>query len=292
MENLAEPLDLLILGRGWLGSIIEKHFLETLKLKVVSTTRSGVDSSIPWQFNPIDCKEEELKAHFKLLPKARAVLVTFPLPTETSGSIIIEMYKKVHFSVNNPSFILIGSTRAFHGVPGNPWCDRHGPIKADSRIQAEDWFLRSGGVVLNVAGLYGGTRQPKNWISDKIAPTKQALALKKSVHLIHGLDIARLTYAVTQNMTPGERWLVTDLRVYGTYLGVYLLFLDWWDLILNLDEGDGSQERKEWLMELLFESKTKSIPRSIGEEIDRAVDSKETWMKFNLLPNETLYRPR
>jgi hypothetical protein len=128
-----------------------------------------------------------------------------------------------------------------------------------------------GGCVLNLAGLYGGPRQPKNWIP-KVAGTKASLAAKTSIHLIHGLDVARLVIAVNSKFTPGQRWLVTDLRVY-----------DWWDLVLSLDEG----ERLPWVLELLSESKTKALPRP-SEMLDRCLDSKETWVKFGLLPTQSL----
>ena len=274
--------DLLILGLGWQGSFIHDYWAKSLGKKVEATTRDGRSNTIKWAFDPSLAQDLDF---WKVLPVARAVIVTFPLPTEESGSLIIKMYTalaKLSSPSAAPSFILLGSTRAFHGVAGNPWCNRQGPLNnADSRIRAENWFLQTGGVVLNLAGLWGGQRQPQNWIADKIAPTKEALALKKTVHLVHGLDVARLTYAVTQDMTPGQRWLVTDLRVY-----------DWWDLILNIDEGNGKEERRAWIQELMETSKSRSTPRNIEVEMDRAIDSKETWLRFKLLPSETLYRPR
>lgn len=289
MENLQKGqkgssediVDLLILGLGWQGSYIKNYWENQLGKRVASTTRDGRLQSIKWAFDPSLAQNIEF---WKVLPVAKSVIITFPLPSEESGSLIINMYSALVKSASHataPSFILLGSTRAFHGVVGNPWCNRKGPMNsADARIKAEDWFLRSGGVVLNLSGLWGGERQPKNWIADKIAPTKDALAIKKSVHLIHGLDVARLTYAVTQDMTPGQRWLVTDLRVY-----------DWWDLILNIDEGDGSETRRAWILELIAGSKSRSTPRNIDLEMERAIDSKETWLRFNMLPNQTLYRP-
>lgn len=101
------------------------------------------------------------------------------------------------------------------------------------------------------------------------------------MHIIHGLDVARLTFRVTQDFTPGERWIVTDLRVY-----------DWYELILGIDEGQGSEERRQWVQELLEEEQhIQSLPRQ-AQELGRALDSKEVWTRFKLVPMESLYRPR
>ena len=105
--------------------------------------------------------------------------------------------------------------------------------------------------------------------------------MKKSLHIIHGLDVARLTFAITQDFTPGQRWIVTDMHIY-----------DWYELVLGLDEGDGSEDRKQWVQELLAEDeKIQSLPRQVAD-LDRALDSKEVWMRFKLMPIESLYHPR
>lgn len=65
-----------------------------------------------------------------------------------------------------------------------------------------------GGTVLNLSGLWGGARHPKNWM-DRVAATKEQLASKTSLHLIHGLDVARAIIAVHQNFSKakGQRWV-------------------------------------------------------------------------------------
>ncbi|KAJ3305564.1 hypothetical protein HDV03_001430 [Kappamyces sp. JEL0829] len=248
-------MDLLVLGYGWQGKYVVDYFTSQQQ-QVAFTTTSGRESSIAWTFNP-DLRDP---VHYQVLPKARHVLITFPLPTEESAEIITSLYRLAHGIA--PSFVLLGSTRAFHGTKESPWATRHGPVTPDTRYRAEEWFLKTGGVVLNLAGLWGGLRQPKNWIS-RIAPTKEALARKTSVHLIHGLDVARLTFAITQDFTPGQRWIVTDLHVY-----------DWYSLILELDSGDGSKERNAWILELLAASPCRALPRQ-AQELDRALDAKE-----------------
>jgi hypothetical protein len=230
-----------------------------------ATTTTGRDDTIPFEYSDTLPIEAYLK-----LPKAEMIVITFPLPSEHSAEVIVQAYNKIHQIA--PKWILFGSTRPWHGTSSDPWATRHGPVRPDARYQSEEVMLRMGGCILNLAGLYGGPRQPKNWIP-KVASTKASLAVKTSIHLIHGLDVARLVLAVNQKFTPGQRWLVTDLRVY-----------DWWELVLGLDEG----ERIPWVLELLQENKTKALPRP-PELMDRCLDSKETWIHFGLLPTQSLY---
>ena len=47
---------------------------------------------------------------------------------------------------------------------------------------------------------------PRNWVS-RVAGSKEQLAGKKSLHVIHGVDVARAIIAVVGDFTPGERWV-------------------------------------------------------------------------------------
>ena len=119
-------------------------------------------------------------SNFSSLPLASHILITFPLPNEDRGHLIPTFYKQVKGDeANNTGFILLGSTRPFYGQ----LADKHGynwqynnlrPVAPDSRFRSEDEFLKIGGLVLNLAGLWGGSRHPANWI-DRIAPTKDVL---------------------------------------------------------------------------------------------------------------------
>ena len=96
-------------------------------------------------------------------------------------------------------------------------------------------------------------------------------SLQGSIHLIHGLDVARAILAVHAQFdrAAGERWLLTDLRVY-----------DWWDLAAAWGE-EGKQAR--WVRELMQEEGLRALPRS-PEVIGRAMDSREFWTMFGLEP--------
>lgn len=68
------------------------------------------------------------------------------------------------------------------------WVDRHSPIsKTDPRGIAEQELLallpKPQTTVLNLAGLWGGTRKTKNWIG-RIAATKEALEKIVSVMIL------------------------------------------------------------------------------------------------------------
>jgi hypothetical protein len=65
-----------------------------------------------------------------------------------------------------------------------------------------------GGTVLNLSGLWGGARQPKHWL-DRVADTKEKLASKQSLHMVHGLDVARSIIAVHERFhkTVSQRWV-------------------------------------------------------------------------------------
>lgn len=62
--------------------------------------------------------------------------------------------------------------------------------------------------MLNLSGLWGGMRQPKNWI-DRVASTKEKLKEKASLHMVHGQDVARGIVAVHRNfsLAQGERFV-------------------------------------------------------------------------------------
>ncbi len=93
-------------------------------------------------------------------------------------------------------------------MPGQTlWVTRHSAYdKNNDRAIAEDELLALGGCVMNLSGLWGGTRQPREWI-DRVARTKEQLGATTSLHMIHGEDVARAILAVSQSFTKGERWV-------------------------------------------------------------------------------------
>lgn len=99
--------------------------------------------------------------------------------------------------------------------------------------------------------------------------------------MLHGLDVARAILAVHEkfNAANGQRWLLTDGRIY-----------DWWDLASAW--GDGGASNKDslptgphptWVRELMQETGVRGLPRPPAE-MDRALDSREFWSTFGLSP--------
>lgn len=176
--------------------------------------------------------------------------------------------------------------------------------------------------VLNLSGLWGGERSVKHWVG-RVAPTKEALKKKVgtisnrielrnkvikntscvrlcqfnqgSIHMIHGEDVSRAILAVHQNFdrAVGERWLLTDGRVY-----------DWWDIASAWGDveskwksgvGNRTEEAGEngtsrgkgpqlkWVRELMQEEGVRALPRT-PEQLGRALDSREFWNTFELEP--------
>lgn len=120
--------------------------------------------------------------------------------------------------------------------------------------------------------------------------------------MIHGEDVARAILAVHADFAraAGERWILTDLRVY-----------DWWDVVSAWSadaslsspspsspsaavsgtavEGQDRQERgnalphARWVRELMDETGVRALPRS-PEQLGRAMDGREFWDTFGLEP--------
>lgn len=104
--------------------------------------------------------------------------------------------------------------------------------------------------------------------------------------MIHGTDVARAILAIHSDFTKatGERWILTDGRVY-----------DWWDLASawgapSVVDSEGSKEEDEergpharWVRELMEEHNVRALPRPV-EALGRALDSREFWKVFELSP--------
>ena len=151
---------------------------------------------------------------------------------------------------------------------------------------AEDELLALRGAaacVLNLAGLYGGERQPRNWIA-RVAKSKGDVKGKGALHLVHGNDVARAVVGVVGKFEAvgGKRWIVTDLRVY-----------DWWDLIMSWGgqgtgkvEGAGEgMEYQRWVVELIKEEGVRALPRE-KEALGRVLDGRGFWEAIGSWPGE------
>lgn len=266
-----DPVDFLILGAGWTSQFLIP-LLKSSSISFAATTMTGHLSygtpTLPFRYDPTSNDT----APYSSIPSAKTVLITFPLKGVNQSKQLTSLYRQVHGETNQ--WIQLGST----GIFTDPlWNDHNSSYDKDNpRAIAEDELLGLQGCVLNLAGLYGGERNPRNWVV-RVARTKAEVKGKKVVHLIHGQDVARAIIAVHGHFTPGKRWLLTDLRVN-----------DWWDLIqtwgpeVQANEGE-HLEYARWVGELMLEEGIRSLPRNI-DTLGRVLDSRAFWAEMGIWP--------
>lgn len=274
LRKTQSSVDLLILGAGWTSTFLIPQ-LDTESISHAETTTTGRDNTIPFKFDPDSTSTEP----YKSLPSASTVLITFPLKGTGQSKLLTSLYRKVHGDDN--FWIQLGSTGIFDQNPS--WTTEDSPYRKDDiRAIAED-ELRDcvRGCVLNLCGLYGGSRIPRNWIP-RLGKSKADVAARKAVHFVHGEDVAKAIIAVHRRPTPGKRWIVTDLRVY-----------DWYDLIMSfscLTGKEDSEEQKEgvvkfarWVGELMREEGVKALPREM-DVLGRKLDGRRFWETMGVWP--------
>ncbi|OTA55419.1 hypothetical protein K449DRAFT_357267 [Hypoxylon sp. EC38] len=281
-----DPVDLLILGAGWTATFLIP-LLNREGIKYAATTTDGRDGTIRFRFDP----DSSVLEPFRALPRAETVLITFPLLGKGQARHLVEMYESTHHMAERrvPHFVLLGATSIWTAPK---WQDESSPYDhADPRAIAEDELMaRSDGAVLNLAGLYGGTRQPRDWLS-RVVKSKADLKGKGALHVVHGEDVARAIVALHRNFTPRKRWLLSDMHVY-----------DWWDLtqdwaaraLRNMEGGDAQvestttetkrqQELLAWVGELMTEQGVRALPRD-SSLLGRALDSRAFWQHVGIWP--------
>ena len=192
--------------------------LEKEKITYATTTTTGRDGSYKFKFNPED-KGGDNVDQYRALPTSQTILIIFPMKGKNQSIHLRDSYIQSHARGKEYNFIQLGSTGIF-SIPDQPlWVTRHSKYdETNVRAIAEDELRGFGGCVLNLSGLWGGARQPKNWI-DRVAATKEQLKDKTSLHMVHGLDVARGIIAVHQNFdqAKGERF-VSFVSIFKTGL--------------------------------------------------------------------------
>lgn len=111
------------------------------------------------------------------------------------------------------------------------------------------------------------------------------VSLQGSLHLIHGEDVARAILAAHRNFDKlaGERWCLSDLRVY-----------DWWELVSSWSppahngERDITEDPRLWVKQLMGERGVRALPRPM-EQLGRTLDSWEFWDVIGIIPTVTLH---
>lgn len=293
-----QTVDVLILGAGWSSTFLVP-LLQEKQVSYASTTRDGRGDSIQFTFDP----ESDDGRPFEALPDAKCIVIVFPIYNPGGSERLVKLYRQsrrvssVSIEKAETRFIQLGSTGIWDGGPTvlseekkqpSTHIDRHSPINlGNKRAAAEEELLKLSGhesvrtTVLNLCGLWGGERSMRRYVS-RIAGTKEQLRNKGSIHMIHGIDVARAILATAQAKTEvyGQRWLITDLRVY-----------DWYDLAskfgdAGIEGGSGKPAtgpQTQWVVELMDEQGLKSLPRT-PEQLGRAMTSVDFWQAVGMWP--------
>jgi len=282
-----QQVDLLILGAGWTSSFLIP-LLKERNFTFAATTTDGrsVEGSdtIKWRFEP-DSKDGSKLCS---LPLAKHVLITFPLTSAEQIDFLVKSYLDGHSKHRDQvGFIQLGSTGIWQIPQSTIWVSRKSPYNHSMpRAIAEDALLKHDGCVLNLAGLWGGSRNPSDWVG-RVAKTKEDVKGKKSLHLVHGLDVSRAIVSVMKDWktAKGQRWMLTDGFVYDWWA----LFAGWADKNKKGDAetagdkvDDMPSDQARWVYELMAEEKVWALPRSMNV-LGRAYYS-DFWTTFGLAP--------
>ncbi|TIC19108.1 hypothetical protein E3Q13_01460 [Wallemia mellicola] len=284
MEHFSpkDKCDILLLGSGWI-STFAVPVLVSKGFTVAATTRKATPDD---KFDRIEFTFDDsldIDREVEKLPKARTVVVVFPIRGSERTSKLVDAYTRLK---SNSQWIQLGSS----GIWGtnddlvSPWIDRFTPPDiTNERCIAEQEMLSLSTqerptCVLNLAGLYGQERKPSNFLKR----VQDKLETKGSVHFVHGVDVSRAILLLHEAFTPGQRWLLTDGRVH-----------DWWNIALDKGEpGSIARVKVQALTRLLG---IKALPRPICETIPRdsndkshclirALDSSHFWTHFDEAP--------
>ncbi|KAJ2456180.1 hypothetical protein EV183_000106 [Coemansia sp. RSA 2336] len=266
-------IQVLVLGRGFVGEYLDDALDD---MSVASTTTDGRENTIKWKFStdtPLD---------FSALPAAiDSVVVTFPVQGEAAMRQLVDGYLAYHRSLNadykSPRWIYLGSSRAFKQVPSSRFTKPD--LNAGGlRAFAEECLINEyGGCVLNLVGLWGGKRVPREWSRFYTKDKLRNRLNDRSLHLIHGADAARAIRACIcyKGELPAGRWLVSDDRVYDM-----------------LQVMIGAEPIRMYLEELLQDEQIQSLlnARTVDEvrlgpsEVTKRIDSSHFWSHFDIQP--------
>jgi hypothetical protein len=277
LREKMKEVELLILGAGWTSTFLIPQ-LKREGITYAATTTTGHDNTIPFKFDPDSGDAEP----YKRLPSAKTVLVTFPLKGNGQSKNIVGLYRNIHGPKNN--WVQLGSTGIFNQLP-NDWSTDTSPYdKEDVRAIAEDELLDLGGCVLNLSGLYGGTRVPRTWLP-RLAQSKSDVKKRGAVHFVHGEDVARAIIATHEKFTPKKRWIIADLRVYDWYdlIMSFAAMTEEQDVVANEEDRAMRQQFAKWVGELMVEEGVRALPREM-ESLGRKLDSRGFWEEHGIWP--------
>lgn len=250
MSRPSEGVQLLLLGSGWTGNFL-LPLLDAQGISYAYTSRTGTRhrhaAQDPITFSTATDEGEGASSSItglNALPSADNIVVVFPLRSPESVTRLVEAYESAHPG-GSARWIALGSSGAWgKGVhtsaspPSTPMSPR---AESEAALLALDSSSSSSSssnrrtAVLNLTGLYDDEiRLPANF-AKRVGDSKDKLAGKTSLHLIHGRDLARAVVALAQSSSTaavwGKRWIVS-----------------------GESRGGPNMEREERMRELRFDS--------------------------------------
>lgn len=197
-------VSILLLGSGWTSSFLIPP-LEERQISFAQTRRSQTEDQRTIAFT---VNEDTLDASAcQHLPQARLVIVIFPLKKGLAKR-LIHAYEQG--TSCRPAWLALGSTSAWsNGVATSDTPITDSNERAMAEAELLDLATEQRRVaVLNLAGLYGGQRNPSNF-AKRACDTLDKVKVKTSLHLIHGVDVARAIMAMWEALNDPERVHVT-----------------------------------------------------------------------------------
>jgi nucleoside-diphosphate-sugar epimerase len=197
---------LVVLGSGYTGLILHRTGISQGRT-VLATSRNPLTNLTEIPSEQRLQFDLEQPSTWGNIPADADLIWCFPAtPLEQ-----VQAFARV-LDVPTQRMVVLGSTSAYETSDHfteypPPWNDESAPIDlTKSRVQGEE-FLRTncGAIVLRVAGIYGPSRNPIDWIrTGRISPSH------KFVNLIHVEDLAAICLLALEKGKPGETYNVSD----------------------------------------------------------------------------------
>jgi nucleoside-diphosphate-sugar epimerase len=201
---MAYPI--VILGSGYTGKQLA-GLLATTSRSFFATSRDP-DKNLPHV--PADCRvrfDLEESATWQNIPVGADLIWCFPATPFAQVQAFAQL-----LDASPRRVVVLGSTSAYEVSDRTseyppPCLDETAPIDlSKSRVQGEEFLREScGAIVLRVAGIYGPSRNPIDWVRQgRVNPSR------KYVNLIHVEDLAAICLLALGKGKPGEAYNVSD----------------------------------------------------------------------------------
>jgi nucleoside-diphosphate-sugar epimerase len=201
---MAYPI--VILGSGYTG----KHLANSLATASRPFFATSRDPNKNLPYVPADCRvrfDLEEPSTWQNIPVGADLIWCFP----ATPFVQVQAFAQL-LDASPQRVVVLGSTSAYEVSDRTseyppPCLDETAPIDLSKpRVQGEEFLREScGAIVLRVAGIYGPSRNPVDWVRQgRVNPSR------KYVNLIHVEDLAAICLLALGKGKPGEAYNVSD----------------------------------------------------------------------------------